>query len=269
MPQPPAPPAHSAAALQRALLAALAWIAAAVLGFPAVLGVPFPALLPVALVAGALIGLTRFRRLVDWGAGFLVALLLVVAFTPLLASRVRALIQEDPIPATGVDAIVVLSAAVSADSLLSPEGAARLLHGVELLRAGVASTLVTTRVRHRQGSVTATSDADQGRIIRLAPDSVRWLVVDSVATTREEAVRVAALAAREGLHRVIVVTSALHTRRACAAFRQVGLTVTCAAAPSRHVAVRSMATASDRIAAFGPWLHESLGWWWYGVKGWR
>jgi uncharacterized SAM-binding protein YcdF (DUF218 family) len=269
MPRSPAPPAHSAAILQRALLAALAWIAAAMLGFPAVLGVPFPALLPVALVAGAALGLTRFGRLVDWSAVFLVVLTLVVAFTPVLTSPVRVLIEEDPIPATGIDAIVVLSAAVSPDSLLSPEGAARLLHGVELLRAGVATTLITSRVRHRQGSRTVTSDADQGRLIRLAPDSVRWMVVDSVATTREEAVRVAALAAREGLRHVIVVTSALHTRRACAAFRRVGLTVTCAAAPSRPVAVRSMATASDRIGAFGPWLYETLGWWWYGVKGWR
>jgi uncharacterized SAM-binding protein YcdF (DUF218 family) len=269
MPRPPAPPSHPAAALQRALLAALAWIAANLLGFPAVLGVPFPALLPVALVVGAAIGLTRFGRLVDWTAGLLVVLILVVAFTPLLPSRVRALMQEDAIPTTGVDAVVVLSAAVSGDSLLSPEGAARLLHGVELLRSGVATTLITTRVRYRHGDLPVTSDADQGRLIRLAPDSVRWLVVDSATTTREEAVRVAALAAREGLGQVIVATSALHTRRACAAFRRVGLTVTCVAAPSRQVAVRSMATSSDRVAAFGPWLYETLGWWWYGVKGWR
>ncbi len=269
MPRPPAPPSPPAATLQRALLAALAWIAAAGLGVPALLGVSFPALLPVALVVGAAVGLTRFRRLVDWAAGSLVVLILVVAFTPLLAPRVRALVQRDAIPTTGVDAVVVLSAAVSGDSLLSPEGAARLLYGVELLRAGVATTLITTRVRHRHGDRTITSDADQGRLIRLAPDSVRWLVVDSAATTHEEAVRVAALAEREGVRHVIVATSALHTRRACAAFRRAGLTVTCAAAPSRPVAVQSMATASDRLAAFGPWLYETVGWWWYGVKGWR
>lgn len=269
LPVSPPPPPRWPAVIHHGLLAALAWVLADLLGLPAVAGVPFLPLLPVALVAGCLLAVTRLGPVVSWAAGLLVLLTLVIAFTPLLRPGVRAVIATDPVPPSGADAIVVLSASVSRDSLLSPGGAERLLHGVELLRSGAAPVVVTSRVRYRGRAGTVTSDADQARLLRLAPDSVRWLVVDSVATTRDEAVQVAALAGREGLRHVIVVTSPMHTRRACAAFRHAGLAVTCVAAPSRAVAVHSLASASDRVAAFGPWLYETVGWWWYGWRGWR
>lgn len=269
MPPTPAPSPTFAIALRTGVCAALAWIAADLLGLPDVAGAPFLPLLPVALLVGTLIGLTRFRALVDWGAGLLVVLTMVVAFTPLLRPRVHTLIQTEAVPEGGADGIVVLSGAVSRDSLLSPGGAERLLHAISLLHEGASTVLITSRVRYRGRTVTATSDADQARLLLLAPDSTRWLVVDSVATTRDEAVGAADLAQREGWRHLIVVTSPMHTRRACAAFRRTELAITCIAAPSRQVAVHSLATASDRVAAFGPWLYETVGWWWYGARGWR
>lgn len=266
---PPTTTTRVAPAIQRGILAALAWMVADTLGLPNLLGTPVLPLLPVVLLLGFLLGLTRLRWLVDAGAALLLVLTLLVAFTPLLHARVKALIRTDPIPSTGADAIVVLSAAVSRDSLLSPGGVERLVHGVELARAGTAPVLITSRVRYHGSAITATSDADQARLLRFAPDSLRWLVVDSVATTRDEALQVAALAAREGFQRFIVVTSAMHTRRACAAFRRVGLQVTCVAAPSHQIALRELVNPGDRVAAFGPWLYETVGWWWYGAKGWR
>jgi len=262
-------PSRAGPALHTGITAALTWVAAEALGLPDLVGAPFLPLLPVALGLGMLVGLTRRARLIDWCGGFLVLVILVTAYSPLLPPRVHALIESSPIPAEGADAVVVLSASVSRDGLLSPGGAERLLHGVELLRDGASAVLITSRVRHVSRRDTLTSDGDQARLVALAPDSIRWEVVDSVATTRDEAVRIAALAHRNGWRQVIVVTSPMHTRRACAAVRHAGLTVTCVAAPSRGVAVRTLTTASDRLAAFGPWLYETVGWWWYGVRGWR
>lgn len=243
-------------------------MAAELLGIPDVTGLPFLPALPLVAVLGGAIGWAGAPRVVDLGAAALVALILVVSFTPVLRPGVQRLIAADPAPDRPVDAIMVLSAAVSRDSLITIHGAERLLHGVTLLDRGVARTIVTSRVRYVGRSGTITSDEDQARLIALAPDSVRWMVIDSVSTTRDEALRTAALAHQEGWRRIVVVTSPLHTRRACAAFRKAGLEVTCEAARSRGVAVRSLATASDRLAAFGPWLYETVGWWWYRVRGW-
>ncbi len=254
--------------LRAGVVAALTWVAAEQLGLPDLVGVPFVPALPIAALLGAAVGRFGGIRWLFGAASALLLLMLSVAFTPILRGPVHGLIVADSVPVDGVDAIMVLSAAVSRDSLLSPGGAERLLHGITLLNEGRAAVLVTSRVWHRQGADRIPSDTDQARLRALAPDSVRWVVIDSVATSRDEAVQTAALARREGWSRLIVVTSPLHTRRACAAFRKVGLEVTCVPAPSRGIAVRSLGTASDRLAAFGPWLYETVGWWWYRARGW-
>jgi len=254
--------------LHAGVLAALAWVAAETLGIPDLIGAPAVPLIPIVAIAGAGLGWLGATRWILGVATALLLLMVLVAFTPIVRRPAQALIIADPVPAEGVDAVVVLSAAVSRDSLLSPGGAERLLHGVALLNDGRAGVIVTSRVRHRQGADTISSDADQARLLALGPDSVRWVVIDSVATTRDEAVRAAALARREGWSHLMVVTSPLHTRRACAAFRKTGLRVTCVPARSRGVALQSLGTASDRLAAFGPWLYETVGWWWYRLRGW-
>lgn len=256
-------------ALTGGLLAALTWIGIGWLELQQVVRLPFLLLLPVVTVLGALLATTRFRALVEAAGGLFLAIVAIVGFTPLVRPGVQALIMDEPLPPGGVDAVVVLSAGLSQDGYLSPAGTERLLHGVELLTRGVAGTVVTTRLRRVAGPDTVTSDSDQARLISLAPDSVRHLTVDSVHTTHDEAVQVAALAAREGWRHLVVVTSPMHTRRACAAFRHAGLSITCSASPSRNVAVHTLRYPGERWRALGPWLHEVVGWWWYGVRGWR
>ena len=257
------------AAVQGGLLAALTWIGVGWLELQQVVRLPFLVLLPLITLLGAALAITRFRAVVDASAGLFLAIVVMVGFTPLLRPGVQALIVDEPLPPGGADAVVVLSAGLSQDGYLSPAGTERLIHAVELLERGTAPTIVTTRLRRPVGSGTVTSDTDQARLIALAPASIRHLVVDSVHTTRDEAVQVAALARREGWRHLIVVTSPMHTRRACAAFRHVGLSITCSASPSREVAVRTLRHPGERWHALSPWAHEVIGWWWYGVKGWR
>jgi uncharacterized SAM-binding protein YcdF (DUF218 family) len=257
------------AAVQGGLLAALTWIGVGWLELQQVVRLPFLLLLPIITLLGAFLATTRFRAVVEASAGLFLAIVVMVGFTPLLRPGVQALIVDDPLPRGGADAVVVLSAGLSQDGYLSPAGTERLLHAVELLERGAAPTVVTTRLRRPVGADTVTSDTDQARLIALAPDSIHHLVVDSVYTTRDEALKVAELAAREGWQRLIVVTSPMHTRRACATFRNAGLSITCSASPSRTVAVRTLGNPGERWRALSPWAHEVLGWWWYGVRGWR
>jgi uncharacterized SAM-binding protein YcdF (DUF218 family) len=96
----------------------------------------------------------------------------------------------------------------------------------------------------------------------------------SNADTYGEAQRVHTLATERGWHRILLVTSANHQRRASATFRAQGLEVisvpcnfftTVSTAPSppgfgvpRHDGFVKMAT----------WLHEEVGWFMYRRRGW-
>lgn len=269
MPASPPEPSRRRAAVQGGLLAALTWIGVGWLELQQVARLPFLLLLPIVTLLGALLAATRFRAVVEASAGLFLAIVVMVGFSPLVRPGVHALIVDEPLRSEGADAVVVLSAGLSQDGYLSPAGTERLVHAVELLKRGASTTIVTTRLRRAVGRDTVTSDSDQARLIGLGSTPARHLIVDSVRTTRDEAVQVAGLARREGWQHLVVVTSPMHTRRACAAFRHVGLSITCSASPSRDVAVHTLRSPGERWRALSPWLHEVVGWWWYGVRGWR
>lgn len=261
-------PSSGPAARAAGLLAGTAWLLAGVLGLPQAIGVPFLPLLPVAALAGWWLARSGRARLVEWAVGALLVLLAVAGFTPLLDAGVRAIVRTEHVPQDPQDAVVVLSANLTRDGMLTPAGSERLLAGVSLLDRGVAGVVVTSRIRRVVSGDTLVSDPAQAGYLALAPDSVRWIVVDSVASTHDEAVRVGELARRQGWSRLVIVTSPLHSRRACAAFETVGLAVTCAPSGSMEYPVSASGSPGDRWRRLAPWLHEVIGWWWYRLRGW-
>jgi uncharacterized SAM-binding protein YcdF (DUF218 family) len=92
--------------------------------------------------------------------------------------------------------------------------------------------------------------------------------------THDEALKVKALAAEHGWHRVLLVTSANHMRRACGVFRAQGLEVI----PAPCNFLTTVATAPpppgfsvpryDGFVKVSVWLHEEVGWWIYRYRGW-
>jgi uncharacterized SAM-binding protein YcdF (DUF218 family) len=113
-----------------------------------------------------------------------------------------------------------------------------------------------------------TSDADQQRVVGLLNPPARLLIVDSVFSTRDEAVRMAALARPLGITRIALVTSPLHTRRACATFEKVGFRVTCVPSESREAALESLREATDRVRALQLTLYEWAAFVKYRARGW-
>jgi len=81
-------------------------------------------------------------------------------------------------------------------------------------------------------------------------------------------VRTAMLFRERGWKRVVVVTSPLHTRRACATFEKMGMTVSCVAAEWREVAINTLRSPEDRIRTFQVWLYEMAGTVRYNQLGW-
>ncbi|HEY8311170.1 MAG TPA: YdcF family protein [Gemmatimonadaceae bacterium] len=190
----------------------------------------------------------------------------VVAFSPIARSLSNGLVRTDTVPQS-VDAVVVLSGSVTEDGLLGREALDRLLTGVALMRAGKANTIVITEP-HPLDDSTITTIADQRRIIALLPTTPRIVVVDKVVSTRTEATGTARELPPVSTHTIALVTSPMHTRRACRVFERVGYKVVCVPSKSRDIALHSLSTMSDRLAAFRMAVSERAAFALYRYRGW-
>jgi uncharacterized SAM-binding protein YcdF (DUF218 family) len=246
----------------------IAWIALA--GLTGVGKAPNLAL-PLAVVAaivGALLVLTPLALLVWVGGALVIAAFCVVAATPFVSSVLQPmrLVRTDPLPRHRLDAVIVLSGGITSDSLLTSDPLDRLLTGLALMRDSVADTLVVTEPRRPDNG--ATTARDQTRVRALVARSFPMLQVDSVHTTHDEATQSWHLLGGHGATRVAVVTSPLHTRRACATFEAVGFTVTCVPAVWRAYNASSPDGWRERLAVFRDWLYESAAMIEYRQRGW-
>ena len=246
-------------------LGAAFWLVTWELGLPRIFGLGRLSLLPVPMLLGGVLGATRFKWALAWVTSAMLLLLAVVAYTPVMEGPTDRLVRRDPVPASA-DAIVVLSAGVTLDGLLPQQGLDRLLKGVELARSGVAGRIVLTRELKKWRGRNITSDADQNRVVAFGETTV--ITTGRTASTREEALRVKDLAAKNGWTRVVLVTSAFHSRRACQTFEKAGLAVSCIPADSRDVAVSNLRGPDDRARAFAMWTYELAGTIRYWAAGW-
>lgn len=229
----------------------------------------FTVLRTVACAIGAAIGAATYCKSVGVAWSLLassLAVWCVVAFSPIAHTLSTGLVRADSIPAS-VNAVVVLSGSVSTDGMLGEEAMDRLLKGASLIRAGRASTIVITQPRP-WADQSITTDADQRRVIALLPAIPRIVVIDSVVSTRTEALGAVRAVPPTTTHVIALVTSPLHTRRACRVFEHVGYKVICVPAESRDFAVHSLSTVSDRLAAFRMAVSERLAFALYSYRGW-
>jgi uncharacterized SAM-binding protein YcdF (DUF218 family) len=220
----------------------------------------------VSALAGALLGGFRQQRYMMWFDAVLGVLYLVIANTPLMYNVAGGWVRNDPME-PGVDAIIVLSARVNSDGFLSDQGVQRLLTGIELYQSGVAPRLFTTAVEATYGSVIRSSTGDQARLVQLGGARPAWASLTGVASTRDEAVQ-AASQLPTGAHSVAVVTTPMHTRRACATFEAVGFHVVCVASREQDYVAWHPQSARDRMESFRQYLYERLGMVKYRMKGW-
>lgn len=218
------------------------------------------------LLVGAVIGLLGGQWILFALNGLFVVVYLVVGDTALMSPLVKRWVRDDPLPATA-DAIVVLSGTVLSDTALNIDGTERLLSGLELFQRGLAPRLFTSKVEAVYPDGVRSSTPDQERLIKLAGASSGWTVLESTMNTRDEATQ-AAVKLPAGARNLIVVTSPMHTRRACATFEAVGFKVACHPALTRHFVTGRPITTKDRLAAFGEYMYERLGMVKYHWKHW-
>jgi uncharacterized SAM-binding protein YcdF (DUF218 family) len=255
---------------RHAIIGAIAGILCAVVAY--VLGVQqllrrpdLVLFIPAALV-GAVVANTRLRPLLLISGGVLALICIAVAYTPLVSAIARPLIRRDRIPVR-VDAIAVLSAGFTPDGMMSRETLERLLSGLSLARRGVAPVLLVSMERSKKDQP-VTDSADLQKVISLFGAGTRTILIDSVTTTRAEALRMKAIARANGWQTLAVVTSPLHTRRACATFEAVGFRVVCVPAAVRGSGLIPGSIAEDRLRDFRLWLYETFATDSYRRRGW-
>jgi uncharacterized SAM-binding protein YcdF (DUF218 family) len=238
-----------------------------VLGVQQLIRAPDLALYLPAAIFGALVGPTRLRPLVWVPAGVVATICIVAAYTAIVSMLARPLIRRDPLP-TRVDAIAVLGMGLTPDGMMREETLDRLLTGLSLAKRGLASVVLVSREQRNFTGKIVSDSTDLQNVATLAGPTVRVIFVDSVVTTRTEAMRMGAIARANRWSTVAVVTSPMHTGRACATFEAVGLRVVCVPAAVRGSGLYPGANAEDRLRAFRSWLYEVFASSSYKSRGW-
>jgi uncharacterized SAM-binding protein YcdF (DUF218 family) len=238
-----------------------------VLGVQQLIRIPDIALYLPAAIFGALVGATRLRPLVWVPAGVVATICILVAYTPIVSALARPLIRRDSLPSR-VDAVAVLGGGVTPDAMMGSEALDRLLTGLSLAKRGLAPVVLVSRVQGSFGGKIVSDSADLQNIAWFANPTARVIFVDSVFTTRTEAIRMGAIARANHWTTIAVVTSPMHTRRACATFEAVGLRVVCVPAAVRGSGLYPGASAEDRLRVFRSWLYEMFASSTYKSRGW-
>lgn len=200
-------------------------------------------------------------RLATLAIGLLAAAYVAIAWTPLARVLAERWVRSDSLGSPG--AVVVLSAGVLTNGAIDAEATARLLSGAELARTR-SIRLVTTRVNANGLS----TDDDQRQLISQMAPNVPWTIVSSAMNTHDEAIGSARVLLPLGVANVAVVTSPMHTRRACGVFEGAGFHVTCVPALERARDTWHPRLADDRLATFRAYIYERIGWIKYRMKGW-
>ena len=221
------------------------------------------------VVLGLAATLAGRRRLLLAGIAILAGTVLLVSFspfTPMIGTRWE---RQSAIPKAGVDAVVVLSGGLNPDTTVTSDAVDRLLTGVEIVNRGSSTILVTTTTEEVYPTGLLSSEVDQSRLLNSLAPRVVWLHAPGGRSTRDEATSVSKLLRPIGLHRIAVVTSPMHTRRACRVFEAVGFVVFCTPARMRDESGLPPAdTPATRLALFGQLIYEVAAMADYSLRGW-
>ena len=237
------------------------------LGLLSIAGVPKWAAECTGLVLGLLLAPTALGALLWLALGALTTTLFVVMFTPFTHGLVPRYVRAD-VPTASVDAVLVLSGGITLDGRITGQALDRLLTAVALVRQRGPTELALSVVSMPVGERMATSEADQRALVALALPGLTPRFVRNVHSTYDEALAFAALARTHNWRRVAVVTSPMHSARACATIEKMGLAVECRPADGRDYSLRARRSAEGRRLIFADVLYEWSATALYRARGW-
>ena len=245
-----------------------AYVVADVLGLTDVTGFS-PALAGAVMGGiGALIAPGRFGVALWILTIALASVAALVSYTPLVRAPALHFVRTDSDNAP-VDAVVVLSGSMTEEGLLTREVMVRLTSGIaEARRRGVRTIALSVIAEQRGSRGRISSEVDQTMLMRQLAPELEVMFVRGVRSTHDEALQLVALGRTHRWQRVAVVTSLLHTRRACRTFEVAGLPVSCVPAQAREYSLRWLGGAHARLNVFRAVMYETLGTLLYASRGW-
>ncbi len=250
-----------------ALLAFAVVTVADSLGFITLSGIPVYYLRLAAIVIGAIIAPTLAGFLLWWFLFAFTGLHLLISFTPVVRPMISPFVRSDS-PAPDAQAIIVLSGGMNDEGRISGQALSRLISAMELVHERNIPSLALSVTHEVRKGRTFSSEADQRALVRLGAPQADLRFVNDVFSTRDEALTFAALARTHGWESIVVVTSPLHSARACAAIQREGLRVECHPADLREYSLMHLNLPENRRKAFGDVLYESAAWLLYKARGW-
>jgi uncharacterized SAM-binding protein YcdF (DUF218 family) len=219
------------------------------------------------MVLGAALGALWGARPLQWIMAVHLFVVVVASYTSLAGWASDRLIRDDG-DSGSVDALLVLSGDFGGNGLMRGQSVERLLTGARMTRDEQIPVLVvsemTTTVRGKRWS---DSRADQRMFGTLFGVADRMIWIDGVSSTREEVVKTAALARERGWKRIRLVTSPIHTSRACRAAEKAGITVQCRPSDWRDLE-RPPMTPGSNLSTFRFVLYEWVATTVYAIQGW-
>ena len=241
---------------------------------------PLPLGLLLVVVGSALWGWWRWLGIVVFATGVLVVW---IPSTPIFSDWLQGTLESrhPPTPIEKVpsaDAIVVLGGSVGMP--LPPrvypdlnDAADRVWHAARLYRAEKAPLVIASGgtmpwkdQRYREASVMRTLLADWG----VPADAI--LSEANSANTYQNATNTAALMEKHEIGRVLLVTSALHMRRALATFRSAGVTAVPVATDYQVTRTErtllDVAPSAEALAGSTAAIREYVGYLVYAWRGW-
>lgn len=253
------------------------------LGLWSIVDVPLWVLRLVALGGGALIAPTAVGNVLWLVLGGLTTLSAVLSFTPIVRPMARYFVRDDGAPSTGIaisraaaetpqaalDAVIVLSGEVSDEGRVTGATMERLISGVQEARARGIRVLALSVTAPSFGDYRPTSERDQRELVALMGPGLELEFVHDVFSTRDEAVAFQALAKSRGWRRVVLVTSPMHSRRACATFEQLGVSLECRPAKARLRDPGRLESTESRRLVFQDVLYELSATLLYRARSWN
>lgn len=206
--------------------------------------------------------LLRYAGLALLGAAALIALIM---WSPAANELTRPLFIEPE--ECEADVIVVLGAGIYPDGELSWFSLLRTLKGVALYRNGYARKVLFSGYAGREALMEGRSLARSMAAVAagLGVPEEDILLEDRSRRTHENALRSRAVMRREGFQTALLVTSAMHMRRAMLTFERAGLRVF--PAPVSPVEA-SVDDPIERLLVFRAAVREYLGLAFYRSRGW-
>jgi uncharacterized SAM-binding protein YcdF (DUF218 family) len=190
-------------------------------------------------------------------------LLLVATFTPLDQLAGRWL--DVPARPGRADAIVVLGSSLLGDGTLSDTSLRRTIHGIRLLRQGLAPLVLFVGTPGPEGSP---SEAEaRATLARELGVPAAAILTGTARTTREEAQQARGLLEGRGVRRILLVSEGGHLLRAGAIFERAGFEVLPAPSQRRFTPGGPERLAEGRLGEIRRLATEGMAQLYYRVAG--